>query len=409
MPRSRRPMIFVAILTLAVAGLAWTALREEPVPVELATLARGPMQVTVDADGKTRIREVYEVSAPITGTALRAPVRVGDAVTGGETVVAVVEPVAPSLLDSRSRAQAEAAVHEAEAALAAAEARVRQAGEDLGYTEAQFRRVETLVQRGIASVTQLEQASQQLSLKQAAHATAIFDRDRARSALARAEAALVQPLVNNGEPGASCCVELRAPISGRVLELGGISERPVTAGAMLVSIGQPEDLEIVADLLSSQAVGLAPGNRALVERWGGPGALEARLRSIDPSARTVVSAIGIEEQRVEAVFDLITPPGERQGLGDGFAVFLRIVAWEADGVLQVPLSALFRTGPGWAVYRAEDGVARLAPVEIGRRNDRMAEVRSGLEEGAVVVLHPADRVAEGTPLSDQSRVREAAW
>jgi HlyD family secretion protein len=197
-------------------------------------------------------------------------------------------------------------------------------------------------------------------------------------------------------------VHLTAPADGVVLDLGVVSERPVVAGDLLLSIGDPVDLEIVADLLSSDAVRLEPGSRAIVERWGGPHALEARLRRIEPAARTKVSALGIEEQRVDAIFDLVSPVGERPGLGHGFSVFLRIVEWEAEDVLQVPLSALFRDGDAWAVFVAEGGRARLQPVEPGRRNDMAAEIEAGLETGDRVIVHPGDAVADGAAIAERA-------
>ncbi len=201
-----------------------------------------------------------------------------------------------------------------------------------------------------------------------------------------------------------------APTDGVVLELDVISERPVAAGTPLLSIGDPTDLQIVADLLSNDAVRIAPGARAIVERWGGPQPLEARLVRIDPAARTKVSALGIEEQRVDAIFDLVSPPEDRPGLGHGFSVFLRIVEWEADDVLQVPLSAVFRQDGDWAVFAVEDGVARLRTVEIGRRNGRFAEIRGGLEPGRASWSTPATpsptaRRWSTAPACDQPRPR----
>lgn len=395
-------MISLGALGLALmGGLAWVAFRADPVPVDLYTVARGPLAVTVTADGRTRIREVWDVAAPIAGTARRSPVAVGDAVIEGETVVAVVEPIAPALLDARSRIQAEAALREAEAGLQVAEATVRQAEEDESYTRSQYERTRTLVERGVVSTTQLEAVSQLLAVKSAALDAARSNLAMVTGARDRAAAMLMEP----GSPEAgseSCCVQIRAPASGTVLSVAEISERPVLAGAPLLSIGDPTDLEIVADLLSSDAVRLPPVARALVERWGGPVALEARLIRIDPTARTKVSALGIEEQRVDAVFELVSAPEARPGLGGGFAVFLRIVEWEADDVLQVPLSALFRSDGGWAVYVEREGTARLARIETGRRSATAAEVRSGLTEGDRVVTHPSDALADGVEIMERS-------
>ena len=405
---SLRPRtVILGVLGLAIVGaLAWVALREEPVPVDMATVGRGPLRVTIDADGQTRIREVYEIASPIAGIALRSPVRVGDATIAGETLVAVVEPVAPALLDARSRQQAEAAVREAEAARAVAESQVRQAEEDLSYAKTQFDRAQTLVERGVATTTQLEDATQRVAVSEAALDAARSNLRLAEGSVARAEAALIEPTDPAVERAEDCCVRLVAPIDGRVLSVPVISERPVLPGATLATIGAPEDLEIVADLLSSDAVRLEPGAPALVERWGGPDALDARLVRIEPSARTKVSALGIEEQRVDAIFEIVSPPEDRRGLGDGFAVFLRIVEWQPDDTVQVPLSALWRSGEDWAVFVVDDGVAVRREVEIGRRNAREAQVLTGVAPGEVVVTHPSDEVTSGTAIVDRASLRE---
>ena len=387
-----------------VAALIYVALRTDPVAVDLHVVTRGPMQVTVNADGKTRIREVYEVSTPITGTALRAPVRVGDRVIAAQTVVAVVEPISSSLLDPRSRIQAEAAVREAEAALQVARSRMREAREDLTHAQREYERSKTLVERGVASRVRLEDAEQMLGMKQAAETAAVSGLEMANSALDRARAALIEPGGAGGDVAASCCLQLTAPVDGRVLDIDVISERPVVAGMRLLSVGQPDDLEIVADLLSTDAVRLDVGDRAIVERWGGENPLEARISKIEPSAYTKVSALGIEEQRVDVVFDLITPPDQRPELGDGFSVFLRAVEWESDDVLTLPLSAIFRQGDGWAVFVADGGKARLRRIEIGRRNASFAELLTGLEAGNKVILHPAEEIADGTEIT--TRVSE---
>jgi HlyD family secretion protein len=397
-----RTTLLILFGAAVMGALAWVSLRPEPVPVDLHVLERGPLEITVDADGRTRIREVYEVAAPIAGTALRAPVRAGDPVVAGETVVAIVEPVPPALLDARARIQAEASVREAEAALHVAQTELSRAEEERAYARAQFERVQTLVERGVASITRLEDADQQLRVAEAAVAEAEARIEMARGTLARAEAALFAP---EGAPQAdgpdACCVRIRAPADGVVLSVDVVSERPVVAGERLLSIGDPADLEIVADLLSSDAVRLAPGAEARVERWGGPEPLAARLERIEPAARTVVSALGIEEQRVDAVFSLVSPPRDRTGLGDGFSVFLRVVEWRTADALRLPLSAAFRSGDGWAVFVAEDGVARTRAVTLGRRNARFAEVVSGLAPGEAVVTHPSDEVVEGAPLADR--------
>jgi HlyD family secretion protein len=361
------------------------------------------MRVTVDADGKTRIKDIYEVSAPISGTAQRSPVSVGDKVVDGETVVAVVRPSETGFLDTRTRVQAEAAVREAKAALQAVETSVRQAEEELNYAISQYSRIQTLVDRGVASLTQLEDASQAKAVREAALDSAKANRAAAEGAVARAEAALIEPgPPANGEPDENCCVSIMAPADGVVLDIVNVSERPVQAGVPLLSIGQPDNLEIVADILSSEAVRIEEGAPALIERWGGEGTLHATVREIDPAARTKVSALGIEEQRVDVTLDFKDGDVTGKGLGNGYAVFVRIVVWEGEDVLQVPISALFRVDGGWALFAWEDGIAHQVPVEVGRRSGLMAEILSGIDEGTRVITHPSDRVTDGVELVDRS-------
>jgi HlyD family secretion protein len=399
--------LILGLLGLAlVAALVWIAFRTDPVPVDLAEVTQGPLSVTIDADGQTRIREVYEVASPIAGIALRAPVRVGDATVADETVVAIVQPVAPAFLDARSRQQAEAAVQEAEASRAVAQSQVRQAEEDLSYAESQLARARTLVERGVATTTQLEDATQRVSVRHAALDAARSNLALAEGSLARAEAALIEPTDVAAAGGPDCCIHIRAPATGRVLSVPVVSERPVLPGATLATIGAPDDLEIVADLLSSDAVRLAPGATAEVDRWGGPEPLAARLVRIEPSARTKVSALGIEEQRVDAVFEITSPPSARTGLGDGFSVFLRIVEWQTEDAVQVPLSALWRSGETWAVFVVENGRAQRREVEIGRRNARQTQVIAGLTPGETVITHPSDDVASGVAIVDRATLRE---
>ena len=390
-------------LTLAgaalIGGLAYVAFRTDPVPVDVITVTAAPLQVTIDADGQTRIREIYEVASPIAGTAQRAPVAVGDPVIAGQTVVARVEPASPALLDARSRAQAEAAVAEAEAALNVARADLTRATEEQAFAIMQFDRTRELVERGVSSLTQLETVTQQRAITDAAVAAAQSRIAMAEGTLTRARAALMGP--EGTTIPAQCCLDLTAPADGVVLSIGTISEHPVQAGAPLVAVGDPADLEIVADLLSSDAVRIAPGTRAIVDRWGGQSTLEAVLTRIDPAATTRVSALGIEEQRVDAIFAITTPPEGRAGLGHGFSVFLRIVEWETDSALQVPLGALFRRGEGWAVFVVEGGTARARAVTLGQRGARTAQVLDGLTAGETVITHPGDAVADGVTVVDR--------
>ncbi len=392
MALSSRNIVLGLIGGAVVAGLAYVSFRPEPVPVDLHTLSRGDFAITVDVDGVSRVADVFEISAPISGVAHRSPVEVGDPVIGGETVVARVEPASPALLDWRTRLQAEADVHEAEASLEVARSEMTQTTEDQVYEQSQYDRVEHLVERGVASIARLEEAHQRLAVANAALEAAGARIAQARGRLERAEATLVEattPIERD-----ACCVPIHSPADGVVLDVDVISARPVTMGARLLTVGDPAKLELVADLLSADAVRLPDGARAFVERWGGP-ALEARLRHVEPAGRMKVSALGIEEQRVDAIFDLVANNGPPQALGHEFAVFLRIVEYEEADALLVPLSATFRVADGWAVFRADGGRVERVPVQLGRRNARFAVVEEGLAEGDRVVEHPREDLTDG--------------
>ena len=401
-----RTVILTALGVLTAGMLGIVAFRTEPVPVDIAPVQRAPMQVTVDVEGETRIAEVYEVAAPIRGVARRSPVRVGDAVTAGETVVALIDPAASDLLDPRSRVQAEAVVREAEAGLQMARSRLRQTQEELQLAQSEFRRAKELVERGVASLTRLENAEQTLGVRQAAQQAAISSLTMAKGTLDRARAGLIEP-TGNASTTEACCLQITAPVDGRILDIEVISKRPVAAGMRLLSIGAPDDLEIVADVHSADAVRLEVGDRAIIERWGGEGVLEARVSKIEPSGYTKVSALGIEEQRVDVVFEIISPVAQRRSLGHGFAVYLRVVEWERNDILQVPLSALFRQDGTWAVFVAKDGVARLRPVDIGRMNDLSAEILAGLSVTDKVLVHPNERVEDGRSIGARNTSEDA--
>ena len=398
---NRPRLIFSLIGAAALAGgLTW-AFWPDPLPVDIAEVRSGPMQVTVAAEGVSRVRAPYLVTAPISGTAERSPVQVGDTVTEGETIVARITPAEPALLDARARAEAEAAAREARAAVDVARINLERQSVDLDHAEANLARNRELAARGVIPQRMLDDTVQAAETQRAAVDAARAELVMREATLARAEAVLMRPgpgtppldLLPNAD---ACCAEIRAPVSGTVLRLEDESARLVQAGQSLLTIGDLSDLEIEVDLLSADAVRLTPGAAAMVERWGGEGTLGAQVRRIDPRGFTRVSALGIEEQRVRVRLDLLDPPEDRAGLGDAFRVFVRIVVWEAEDALQVPISALIREGGDWAVFRIEGGTARLTRIEIGRRTQTEAQVLSGLEPGDRVVAFPGDRVTDGT-------------
>ncbi|MEL6913167.1 MAG: HlyD family efflux transporter periplasmic adaptor subunit [Pseudomonadota bacterium] len=398
---SIRTVSIAALIVGLILALLVTAFREEPVAVDLATVERGSLVITVDAEGETRVRELYTVSAPISGTLLRLPLSVGDPVVAGETVVAQVQPASAPLLDSRSRAQAEASLLEADAQVLFAEAEVARTLAEVRYSISQSERAEALVARGAASLTRLEDAGMQVELAQSGAASAEARLAMARASQERARAALDDPGEATGV--FACCVQLFAPSDGMVLSQSDVSARPVVAGETLLSIGDPAALEVVVNLLSADATRLQEGALATLERWGGDGVLEARLRRIEPTARTVVSALGIEEQRVDALLDITTSGPGQAGLGHGFSVYARIEEWRTDDALLVPLSAAFRDGAQWYVFQALEGIAIKQPVELGRHDGRLAVVKEGLGSGAQVITHPPDTLVEGSAISERVR------
>ncbi len=399
MAQMRRNILLGGIAAVVVGGLIYVTVRPEPVPVDLHTVDQGDFAITVDVDGETRVADLYEVAAPISGVALRSPLKVGDPVIGGETVVARVEPSSPGLLDTRTRLQAEAHVREMEAVLNVAQSDRRKSEEDLAYAQSQYDRVATLVERNVSSITRLEDVHQRLAIAQAALQSAEARISQAESGLDAAKAALVD--MTSEAESSFCCVPILAPADGVVLDIDVVSARPVVAGARLISIGDPGELEIVADILSTNAVRLPENAQALVERWGGA-PLQAKLSRIEPAARTKVSALGIEEQRVDAIFDIASPREERSGLGHGFAVYLRIIEYEESDVLMIPLSAAFRVGEEWAVFRVVGDRVERIPVELGRRNGRHAVVLSGLDVGDRVVEHPSEKLTDGSLIVERT-------
>lgn len=384
------------------AALVW-GLWPQPMAVDLAPVVRGPMQGTITGQGVTRVRNPYAITAPITGAATRSPVDVGDPVTAGETVVAVIQPADPALLDARTRAQAEAAVIEAQAAVGVAESSLLQAESTLDHATRQLDRGRLLADRGTIPHRMLEDLETAQLVAQQARDTALAQLDLSRAALARAQAQMLGPQAVIASDGntAECCVRIVAPHSGIVLAVTDQSARLVQAGSPLLTIGNLDELEVELDLLSTDAVQVPPAAQAIIERWGGDGTLAAQLRRIDPAAFTRVSALGIEEQRVRLRLDLLSPPADRAGLGDGFRVQVRLILWDATDLLQVPQAALFRDGDGWAAFVRDGDRARLRHVEIGRQSAGQAEVLAGLDEGAQVVLFPASTLSDGTAITDR--------
>jgi HlyD family secretion protein len=386
------PFVALAIV------LGWL-FRPQAVAVDLATVARGPMQVTVGDEGETRVRDMFVVSAPVPGLMRRVELEAGDKVVADETVIARIEPSDPAFLDPRSEAEARAAMRASEAARAHAAAELRRAEAERDFAEAELKRYEGLAERATISQSDLDAARRRARTAAAAVEEAVAGLRVRDSELEQARARLLGPGAKIDRRDGCDCILVRSPVSGSVLRVLTESEGVVNSGTPLVEIGNPRRLEIVADLLSTDAVKVRPGQRALIEGWGGGRALGAVVRRVEPYGFTKVSALGVEEQRVNVIIDVTDPIELWRSLGHGYRVEPRIVLWESQSVLKVPLSSLFREGDGWAAFVKRRGRAVLTPVRIGHEDGFDAEVIDGLSEGDVVVLHPSDRVTDGARIA----------
>ncbi len=387
--------LWAGLVALIVAGALAYAFWPKPVPVDLASVVRGSLQVTVEDDGKTRIKERYVVSAPVAGRLQRVEWKEGDPVEAGKTLLAVIDPSDPALLDPRAHAQAEAQVNAAEAARKQARANLDRARATEQLAKADLARAKKLLAQGAMSQQSFDSAEErQVSATENTKAADYAVR------IAEFELAQAQAVLRRVQPQSSAAAdpprfEIVAPVSGLVLRRFQESATPVTPGMPLVEVGDPADLEIVVDVLSSDAVKIRPGMKMWLEHWGGGQPLLARVRRIEPAAFLKVSALGVEEQRVNVIGDFAEPVESRATLGDAYRVEVRIVIWEGEDLLTVPASALFRHDEHWAVFQVVAGRARLRRVEIGHQNGLQAEVRSGLSAQDQVVLFPGDRIKDG--------------
>jgi HlyD family secretion protein len=390
----RRLTFWGVIVGVVAIGLVF-AFRPQSVAVDVSHVERGPLIVTVEDEGKTRVHDIYVLSAPVTGRMRRIDLHVGDPVVAAETVVAEIEPIDPAFLDPRSEAQARAEVRAAESAQKLARAAVEQAQAELDFAHREFDRARELILKNTISQHDLDEAERGYRTRRAALLTAQAELDRNAYQLERARAQLMSPVETRRKTGECACVSLRSPVNGQILQLLQQSEAVVAASTPLVEVGDPRDLEIAVDLLSSDAVKVAAGQRVVIDGWGGGAPLEGRVRLVEPFGFTKVSALGIEEQRVNVIIDIVSPRDEWTRLAHGFQIDARIVLAERADVLKVPLTALFRDGNEWAVFVVVGSRAALRHVTLGERNGIEAEIATGLSTGERVVLHPSDRVADG--------------
>jgi len=384
--KNLRGRILAVLVVLALVALIAWALRPSAILVETAKVSRGPMEVTVNQEGETRIHDRFVLSSPIVGRLLRVDLDDGDPVRAGQ----VVARIDPTPLNQREREEVSARVQSTEAALRQAKAREAHARADRDQARRDRERAESLAKQGVISAQALDQARNADITAGDELSAAEFGVQVAESEEKVARAGLVSMSAEPGKP--RLLLEVKAPVSGRVLRVVEKSERVVSVGAPILTLGEPGQLEIVADVLSTDAVKVQPRATVLVDGWGGDHPLRARVRLVEPYGFTKVSALGVEEQRVNVISDFVDSPGP---LGDGYRVEVHIVTWSGDNVVKIPLSAIFRRGQGWSVFVISAGRAKMKDVEIGHRNESEVEIVGGLAEGESVIVHPSNQLTDG--------------
>ncbi len=397
LPLTRHPGI-LAISLLVIGLLVW-GFWPRPVLVELAEAQRASMTVTIEEEGRTRVIDRFIISAPVDGVACRVQLDVGDTVQAGQTLLSI-SPLESRVLDPRSRAEAEARVAAARSALELARRQADAAGASANFQRNEIKRLEPLAEQGVISnaafdKAQLDLLTAEASLRSANHAVEVakYDQQAAETALKYSAGTVT------GDPATR--VPVKSPITGKILQMPHECEGPVTTGQELLVVGDPSSLEVVVDLLSADAVRVKPGMKVDFDRWGGDGLLQGQVRTIEPFGFTKISALGVEEQRVNVIADFVSPKEDWERLGDGYRVEARFVIWEHEDVLQVPASSLFRINDGWALFLVEHGRARQRVVKIGQRTGLVAQILEGVKEGSKVVNHPSDEVADGVRITER--------
>lgn len=399
MKRLLQRVSLLLLLAAIVAAFVY-AFRPQPIAIDFGEVVRGNMRVTIAEEGETRIHDRFVVSAPVPGRVLRIDLEPGDPVQAGRTLVATFLPTGPVLLDVRSRTEAEARVRAAEAAVERVKANLERVREERSFAESQMERYGELFEQGLVSRERFDTAEFEARRQQEAFNTAELEIQDAAQAVEVARAGLVEVVEDatsasngNGQP-----ITIRSPINGVVLRRLRESEGVVPSGETLVEIGDISRIEIVSDLLSADAVRVGAGDKVLIEEWGGGMTLHGRVRLVEPSGFMKLSALGVEEQRVNVIIDFDDTEQAAGYLGDGYRVEVRIVTWETDDTLKVPTSSLFRTGDDWSVFTVVEGMAVLRRIEVGQRNGLEAEILSGLSESDPVIIHPSDDVVDGAQI-----------
>jgi len=386
------------VIGISVIGLLIFSFLPEPIKVDIINVKKGDLLVTLEGEGKTRIHDIYVVSTPIDGRITRIESEAGDLVTAGKTVIANMYPANPQFLDKRSEIQAKADVSGAKAALALSNARVKQARAQLDFELSEFKRIKELFDKHSISQSGIERAELRIKTLRAELETAQSNHKVMMSRLDVAKARLLKPEETTDaskEDNLHCQVCIHSPVDGMVLRILHKSESIVPVGTPLVEIGNPADLEINIEMLSTNAVNVKVGDEALIKRWGGNEDIKARVRVIEPSGFTKISALGVEEQRVNVILSFTDPIEKWQALGDAFRVEAAIITARVDSIIKIPLSALFRQNEIWSVFKVINGKVVLQAVEVGHKNDRFAEIKSGLDLDEQIIIHPGNNIEEG--------------
>jgi HlyD family secretion protein len=401
----KRILMLAAVASIA-ALFVWL-MWPQPVSVDVAKVVVGHMEIAIEEEGVNRIREVYTVSTPVAGKVERSLREVGDHVIAGVTPVAAIRPVDPAMLDARTRQELVHAVEAAKADKDFATSTLLQADKELRYFETELKRARTLVDKKVMAPSAMErhQLDTDSARQRLESAKALLD-VRLHN-LEMAEARLLGP-AKSLDPGAQkdCCVTVTAPVNGTILNVPVENEQVVQAGTPLLEIGNPLDTEIAVDLLSSDAINVKLGATARISGWGGSIELKARVTRVNPAAFTKVSALGIDEQRVKAILEIVDPPSQWTGLGHQYRILAHILTWQSDNALQIPLSAVFRKRGDWAAFKIVDGKAKLTKIETGQMNSTHVQVLNGLTEGQTVIVHPSDLIEDGVRVEIRAEAAE---
>lgn len=388
----KRKLVITLVSLLILALLVWIFM-PSPLEVEIATVTQGRFERSVQEDGKTRLRERYVVSTPLSGRLARIELKQGDSVQRG-TVVATLWPSAPSLLDERARAEQVARIAALQAAVSRTQANVARAGAALDRARAELKRSEALAQQGFVSPNQNETDSLNVRLREKELEVAQQDENAARHELQQAGIALGQ-FLRPAPKALARTFAIHAPVSGKILKVLQQSEGAVTAGTPLLELGDATQLEVIVDLLTEDASQIKPGTAVQISNWGGPAVLAGQVRLIEPAAFTKVSALGVEEQRVNAIIDITSPTDQWHSLGDGFKTDVRVLVEVVENAIMVPVSALFPVGAQSALFMVDDGYAHLRVIDVAARNGVQAWLKTALRPGTQVIVYPDSKLKNG--------------